>query len=195
MSAMQAPSRWFAEPDLHQLSADPSATSWLRERGSLTERLRHQWGDVAVHLLDEGLAIPLPHESARLTLAPVTLAWVRCVLLVCREQPRVYARTVIPDWNPLNPWAEVQRLGRQPLGELLFRLPDLQRSGFEWSQGWTWPHADHWTGHASAPARPEPLARRCVFVRKEAPLLLTEAFLDLPVCHPTAATIKQTNTP
>jgi chorismate--pyruvate lyase len=132
---MQAPLRWLAEPELPQLCTDPSITSWLQERGSLTERLRHQWGDVAVHLLDEGLAIPLPHESTRLNLAPATLAWVRCVLLVCREQPRVYARTVIPDWTALNPWAEVQRLGRHPLGELLFRLPDLQRSGFEWGQG------------------------------------------------------------
>jgi chorismate--pyruvate lyase len=193
--AMQAPLRWLAEPELPQLCTDPSVTSWLQERGSLTERLRHQWGDVAVQLLDEGLARPLPHESTRLRLAPATLAWVRCVLLVCQNQPRVYARTVIPDWTALNPWAEVQRLGRHPLGELLFRLPDLQRSGFEWSQGGAWPHAEHWTGRASAQPRPEPLARRCVFVREQAPLLLTEAFLDLSVCHPTAATIKQANAP
>jgi len=193
--AMQAPPRWLAEPELHQLCTDPSATRWLQERGSLTERLRHQWGHVAVQLLDEGPARPLPHESTRLRLAPGTLAWVRCVLLVCQNQPRVYARTVIPDWNPLNPWAEVQQLGRQPLGELLFRLPDLQRSGFEWGQGWVWPHAGHWTHHASAPARPEPLARRCVFVREQAPLLLTEVFLDLPIGNPTAATNQHAITP
>ena len=110
---------------------------------------------------------------------------------MCQNQPRVYARTVIPDWTARNPWAEVQRLGRHPLGELLFRLPDLQRSGFEWSQGWTWPHADHWTGHASAPTRPEPLARRCVFALEQAPLLLTEVFLDLPGSDPTAAANQQ----
>jgi chorismate-pyruvate lyase len=89
----------------------------------------------------------------------------------------------------------VLRLGRHALGVLLFRLPDLQRSGFEWSQGWTWPHADHWTGHASAPSRPEPLARRCVFLREQAPLLLTEVFLDLPTGSPTAPTNQHANTP
>jgi chorismate--pyruvate lyase len=192
---MQAPPRWLAEPELPQLCTHSNATRWLQERGSLTERLRHQWGDVAVHLLDEGLARPLLHESARLQLAPATLAWVRCVLLVCQNQPRVYARTVISNWNPANPWAEVQRLGRQPLGELLFRLPDLQRSGFEWGQGGAWPHAEHWTGHASAPPRHEPLARRCVFLREQAPLLLTEVFLDLPTGSPTAPTNQHANTP
>jgi chorismate--pyruvate lyase len=192
---MQAPPRWLTEPELPQLCTDPSATRWLQERGSLTERLRHQWGDVAVHLLDEGLARPLPHESTRLRLAPATLAWVRCVLLVCQNQPRVYARTVIPDWTALNPWAEVQRLGRQPLGELLFRLPDLQRSGFEWGHDWVWPHADRWTGQASAQPRSEPLARRCVFVREQAPLLLTEVFLDLPSSNPTDATIQPADAP
>lgn len=177
--AMQAPPRWLAEPQLPQLCTDSSTTSWLRERGSLTERLRQRWGNVAVHLLGEGLATPLRHESARLQLAPAMLAWVRCVLLVCQNQPRVYARTVIPDWTAHNPWAEVQRLGSQPLGELLFRLPDLQRSGFEWGQSVSWPHAEHWTSPASAQPQPEPLARRCVFVREQAPLLLTEVFLDL----------------
>jgi chorismate--pyruvate lyase len=185
--AMQAPLRWLAEPELPQLCTDSNVTRWLQERGSLTARLRHQWGDVAVHLLDECLACPLPHESVRLRLSPSTLAWVRCVLLVCQNQPRVYARTVIPDWSALNPWAEVQQLGRQPLGELLFRLPKLERSGFEWSQGGSWLHADRWAGQANTSAKPEPLARRCVFVREQAPLLLTEVFLGLPLAT-TAAT-------
>lgn len=186
---MPPPALWFAETELPQLCTDVTSRGWLQERGSLTERLRHQWGDVAVQLLDEGLASPLPHESARLQQAPTTPAWVRCVLLVCQNQPRVYARTVIPNWTAHNPWAEVQRLGRQPLGELLFRLPHLQRSGFEWGPGFTWPHAEHWASPAGAQTRPapEPLARRCVFVREQAPLLLTEVFLDLPVGLPGAA--------
>ena len=166
--AMQVPPRWLAEPELPRLCTHSNATRWLQERCLLTERLRHQWGDVAVHLLDEGLARPLPHESARLQLTPETPAWVRWVLLVCQNQPRVYARTVIPDWTARTPRAAVQRLGRQPLGELLFRLPNLQRSGFAWGQGFTWPHVEHWTKHASAQTRPapKPLARRGVFVRK-----------------------------
>jgi chorismate-pyruvate lyase len=73
----------------------------------------------------------------------------------------------------MNPWAQVQQLGRQPLGELLFRATDLERSAFEWCGDADWP--------APSPAadRTHVLARRCVFQRDHAPLLLTEAFLDL----------------
>lgn len=157
------------------LCTNANTRSWLLERGSLTQRLREHWGDATVQLLDEGLATPLPHEAQRLGLAPQASAWVRCVLLVCRDKPRVYARTVIPHWRPHNPWAQVQRLGQQPLGELLFRLPDLQRSTFEWAPDHPWPHREHW----QTPTAPATLARRCVFERAQAPLLLTEVFLDL----------------
>lgn len=170
---MSRPPDWLAEPDLPLLQLPAPLQGWLRERGSLTRRLHDHWGDVAVLPLQEGVAAPLPHEAQRLGWPADTPVWLRCILLVCRGQPRVYARTAIPDWGPHNPWAEVQRLGRQPLGELLFRLPDLQRSGFEWTCGLDWPHATHWP---QAMARP--VARRCVFVRGQAPLLLTEVFLD-----------------
>jgi chorismate--pyruvate lyase len=163
---------WLTEHELTQLTPDPDAASWLLERGSLTQRLREHWGDASVQLLDEGLSTPLPHETQRLGLAPDAQAWVRCVLLVCSRQPRVYARTVIPDWTPHNPWAQVQRLGQQPLGELLFRLPDLQRSAFEWNANANW-------GHLHGMQAAQPLARRCVFERAAAPLLLTEVFLGL----------------
>ena len=123
-----------------------------------------------MHLIEEGLALPLSHEAQRLGLAPNALAWVRCVELRCQGQARIHARTVIPHWSPANPWAEVQSLGRQPLGELLFSLPDLKRSAFEWAQ---WPSPQN-------PGQPQALARRCVFERAEAPLLLIEVFLYLP---------------
>ncbi|MDP2264013.1 MAG: chorismate lyase [Hydrogenophaga sp.] len=166
---------WRPEHALAQFTTDLKAASWLTERGSLTQRLREHWGDAAVHQLDEGLATPLPHEAQRLGLPADAPAWIRCVLLVCGGQLRVYARTVIPDWSPHNPWTQVQHLGQQPLGELLFRLPDLQRSAFEWTAEQLWPHTDHWP----SPDAPAPLGRRCVFVRESAPLLLTEVFLGL----------------
>lgn len=179
---MQGSAHWLHEAQLPQLCTDAPSRSWLQERGSLTERLRQQWGDVAVQLLSEGQTAPLPHEAQRLGLAPPALAWVRCVLLVCQGRPRVYARTVIPQWTPHNPWAEVQRLGQQPLGELLFRLPDLQRSRFEWACGLDWPHAAHW----QAQRPPDGVARRCVFERAHAPLLLTEVFLEAVAHQPGA---------
>ena len=176
---MTTPTLWLAEAELPRLCADAPSRDWLLERGSLTARLRDHWGDVTVRLLDEGQTVPLPHEAQRLGITPDTTTWVRCVLLVCQGRPRVYARTVIPNWGRHNPWAEVQRLGQQPLGELLFRLPDLQRSGFEWGPAQNWPHAGQWQAAGSSDA----LARRCVFARAQAPLLLTEVFLALAPAH------------
>lgn len=168
---MQERLPWLPEPALPDLTTDPLQTSWLTERGSLTARLRETWGDVSVAVIEEGLATPLPHEADRLAMPHGVVAWVRCVWLRTPGRVRLYARTVIPQWGPLNPWAQVQQLGQQPLGELLFRTPGLQRSTFEWCGDGHWPIPGG--GLAAAPAR------RCLFQRDGAPLLLTEAFLDL----------------
>ena len=137
---------------------------WLQEPGSLTGRLARQWPDVVVQVVSEGVAPPLPDEARRLALDHAAPAWVRCVRLVGGGAVRLRARTVIPHWGPDNPWAAVQRLGSRPLGELLFSLPGLQRSGFEWSSSTDPTGRDIWS-------------RRCVHTHQGAPLLLTETFV------------------
>jgi chorismate--pyruvate lyase len=173
---------WSAFGELPRLTASAELQSWALERGSLTRRLRERWADTRVQVLSEALTPPLPHESLALGLAADEAAWVRCVVLRGGERPRIYARTVIPNWHPNNPWAEVQALGEQPLGELLFTLPDLSRSDFEWALNAPWPES---LAQASAD-QPEVLARRCTFVRQRAPLLLTEVFLQLQALTPCA---------
>ncbi|MFY8126532.1 MAG: chorismate--pyruvate lyase family protein [Hydrogenophaga sp.] len=173
---------WHPANALPHLTASAELQSWALERGSLTRRLRERWADTRVQVLSEALTPPLPHEALALGLAADEAAWVRCVVLRGGERPRIYARTVIPNWHPHNPWAEVQRLGDQPLGELLFTLPDLWRSDFEWALNAPWPEA---LAQASA-VQPEVLARRCTFVRGHAPLLLTEVFLQLQAPTPCA---------
>lgn len=170
---MQNRPTWLPAHALTDLTTDPLLTSWLNERGSLTARLRETWGDVSVEVIEEGLSMPLSHEADRLAMPAGEEAWVRCVWLRCHGQARLYARTVIPQWGPRNPWVQVQQLGRQPLGELLFRATDLERSAFEWCGDADWPSPASDAAHVNA------LARRCLFRREGAPLLLTEAFLDL----------------
>lgn len=137
---------------------------WLQEPASLTVRLARQWPDVVVQVVSEGVAPPLPDEARRLVPDHPAPAWVRCVRLVGGGAVRLRARTVIPHWGPDNPWAAVQRLGSRPLGELLFSLPGLRRSGFEWSGSTDPTGRDIWS-------------RRCVHTHQGAPLLLTETFV------------------
>ena len=173
---------WHPASALPRLTASAELQSWALERGSLTRRLRQHWPDTRVQVLSEALTPPLPHEALALGLATGEAAWVRCVCLFGGGLPRIYARTVIPRWDAQNPWAEVQRLGDQPLGELLFTLPNLTRSPFEWALNAPWPEA---LAQPQA-GMPVVLARRCRFVREQAPFLLTEVFLHLPTPTPCA---------
>ncbi len=163
---------WVAQDDLGQLTASPEARSWLSERGSLTLRLRQHHPALAVRVLDEGPGGLLPDEARRLGLTPGSPAWVREVTLHAHDLELVAARSVIPHWSLANPWCEVQRLGTRALGELLFSDPALERSGFEFQLGADWRRAD------GAPVQLR-LARRCLYRRQGAALLLTERFLQI----------------
>jgi chorismate--pyruvate lyase len=134
---------------------------WLLEPGSLTQRLREHLPPVQVKPVFEGLQTPHPAEHALLHIpAPNRpTAWVREVQLLGAGQPRLWARTVISHWSAHNPWAQVQTLGQQPLGELLFVWPDIIRGPL---------HVAH---------TPMGWARYCVYHRHQAPLLLAEVFL------------------
>ncbi len=164
---------WLPEAAIASFGLERALTGWLLERGSITARLRREDASIGVRVLDEGLREPLPDEAARLGLLPGQTAWVRCITLSGDSGDRVYARSVIPNWSAGNPWHEVQQLGTQPLGELLFSDKGLWRSPFELRRLHNGPHASLWKNSPAA----APWARRCEFRRAGAPLLLMEAFL------------------
>lgn len=98
--------------------------SWLRDRGSLTVRIRAR-GDFAVRLLRQGLTIPAADEAALLGVRPGVLVWGREVALLCDGLVVAYAQTVLPcrPRGPMTLW--LARLGDRSLGSLLF-----SRTGF-----------------------------------------------------------------
>ncbi len=151
---------------------------WLQDRGSLTQKLKQQCPHFSVQRLFEGFALPLPSEAQKLNLSSQTQVWTRIVLLMCDQQPVVYARTLIPHLTPANPWQRIQNLGNQPLGELLFELPHLHRSEFEFTQTQAC-----WPACPNALSQTLTYARRNLFLQQSHPLLLTEVFLTL---HKTA---------
>lgn len=164
--------RWLSPQQLGQLTNAPEARSWLLERGSLTLRLRRQYPGLEVRIVREGLDPLLPDEAIRLALPTLSQAWVREVTLHDGSLGLLQARTVIPDWSPDNPWSELQRLGSRPLGEILFRNSGLERSEFEFTLGPGWRAPE-------TPPGSDQLARRCVYRRLGAALLLTERFLRI----------------
>jgi len=151
---------------------------WLRDRGSLTERLQAK-GSFAVRLLRQGLAMPTLDEAISLGIKRNQLAWVREVALVCDGQPVVFAHTVLP-YRPrgaLTRWFE--RLGHRSLGAVLFSHHGFARGALK-SRRLDHRHALFQPAIAAMQLKtsaPSTLwARRSLFVFRSQSVLVTEVF-------------------
>ncbi|SIO15746.1 chorismate lyase [Sulfurivirga caldicuralii] len=161
----------------HKRTDYPAALAdWLLETGSLTARLNALCGaPIRVVRQREGIGRICEHEQA--AYGPLAAkGWVREVILhhPRTDDPLLWARTYIPDFNPGNPWYELAKIGEKPLGEVLFTLQGITRSPLQ-------------TGKIFAAEKvgDPPLwhgrwGRHSRFERNEAPLILTEVFLFEP---------------
>lgn len=176
-SKLSATQFWKPSGLINRVTPLIAIQQWLKTTTSLTEKLRHICPELEVMVLSETYETPMLSETQQLGLANNEKAWVRCVVLRCQQRHLIYARTVIPNMNPNNPWQELQDLGNKPLGEILFEMPSIQRSSFEFSKNklQDWPHLNETI--AQNEMNNTSFARRSVFVQKQAPLLLTEVFL------------------
>lgn len=101
---------------------------WLLDPGSLTRRLiQESDGEFRVQVLDQGHSSSRPHERNALHLHHRAWPFVREVYLVCRGQPWVYARTLIPVDTLQGPARALTHLGSKPLGAVLFNHPRVRR--------------------------------------------------------------------
>ena len=149
------------------------ARVWLRETGSLTARLQ-QHGPTTVQLLRQGLRQPLRDELRVLRLAVGRIAPVREVVLRVQGRVAVYAHTVA-NRAALN---LLRRAGRRPLATVLFADPRVHAGPLYYRRL----DARH-PLHRAAAVRCEATvsqrlpARRALFARGAARLLVTEVFL------------------
>lgn len=190
MNPPPAAVHWLPESRLHELTHDAHWRSWLLERGSMTVRLQSCYAEVRVEVESQGLAPVLGDEAQALGLGSgldtARRTWVRQVTLWCGAQVLLQARSVVPGWAPGNAWHELAHLGTQPLGHLLFSMPDISRSPFEvaWVAAWPAPQgSDRPRAGEDAPR----LARRCVYERRGCALLLTERLWLSGGGHPPSA--------
>ena len=161
----------------------PKQSQALLYSQSLTAKLRQSCPQLEVQVLSENFERPLAQEAFALGLPPNQRAWVRCVLLHCDQQPLIYARTIIPYLVPGNPWYVLKKLGNQPLGEVLFKLKNTQRSAFKVLKitrpGYFYlPHA--FQTALNQKGQTSFWGRQSLFTQFNARLLLTEVFLQLP---------------
>lgn len=172
------PTFWKPARLIQRVTTSGTLQSWLTTQTSLTKRIRQHCEEMQVVVLSETMEIPLLDEANTLKMASNEQAWVRCVLLKCAHQNWVYARTVIPNFTPDSPWITLQKLGNKPLGEVLFEMPGVGRTPFEFSKQTlsNWPYLSQHIKDLSP--QNKGYARRSGFTQDKAPLLLTEVFLD-----------------
>lgn len=136
--------------------------SWLLDPGSLTLRLKEQSaGQFRVVVLEEGwVKRQLP---GLLQCFPASVVreqmWSRRVLLQCGDTPWVAAHSLIPVSSMEGELKRLRHLHTRPLGEFLFRNPQLRRERLELT------HVESVWG------------RRSLFQLYGKPLLVAEFFL------------------
>ena len=157
--------RWCALRRATSLHAPAPWRGWLTDRGSLTQHLLSaSEQQFRVELVSQGWQRPTLSESRALNMDPRQLAVIREVYLIGKDQPWVFARSVIPATTLTGSQRQLLQLGNRSLGTLLFRDPTMRRGPLQISQ---LPLADGNTAWA----------RRSVFHLSDKPLLVCEVFL------------------
>ncbi|HEY3595983.1 MAG TPA: chorismate lyase [Paraburkholderia sp.] len=155
----------------------PDQKDWLTRGGSLTAHLR-TLGAVKVHVTREAVALPWPDEHAALGMMPRASVWVREVVLSVDGTPFVAAHSIAPVEASMGVWQAMRRLRTRPLAELLYSDSSVARSSLV-SRRMTARHPLYrLAARAIGDACPHALlARRSVFERHGAPLMVTECML------------------
>jgi chorismate--pyruvate lyase len=150
---------------------------WLTRGGSLTAHLR-TLGAVTVEVTREAVDIPWHDEARALELTPRKPVWAREVALKVDGVPFVVAHSIVPLAHGTGVWQSMRRLRTRPLAELLYSDSSVSRSALA-SRRVTARHPLHRLASAQSDEQPHTLvARRSVFKRHDAPLMVTECMLD-----------------
>lgn len=147
---------------------------WLADSGSLTARLIAQsGGEFRVQVVRQIIGRPTLNERKVLVMKQSALALIREVILFGRNEPWVFARSILPLASLTGSLRHLRKQNSRPLGAFLFSQPQLRRSAIAVARI----NRDH----AYVPrdlAHSQPLwGRRSVFYLRQKPLLVSEVFL------------------
>ncbi|WP_277185569.1 chorismate lyase [Caballeronia sp. BR00000012568055] len=159
-----------------RITPPPSLTDtqkdWLTRGGSLTAHLR-TLGAVTVDVTREAVDTAWRDEYAALRATPRTPMWTREVALKVDGVPMVVAHSIVALEHSIGVWQSIRRLRTRPLAELLYSDSSVSRSMLV-NRRITARHPLH----RLTDTRNTLVARRSVFERHGAPLMVTECMLD-----------------
>lgn len=151
--------------------------SWLAGEGSLTARIRQRCGAFQLRRVTQHIGAALPDERSSATLSDRQGVLVREILLMNGDEVLVFAHSVVARRHLMGPWRGLRSLGGRPLADMLYADRQVSRAPLRYCQlSAVDPLSIRL--HKVLPDTPLPLwARRSVFKRHGAPLLVTEVFL------------------
>lgn len=159
------------------IGAEPRLSAWLKDRGSLTQRISQRCKDFRVEPLATGRDRVPYDEAALLNEPPFTNFYTRDVLLVADNAPVVFAHSAVACRHLNGTWHSLQHLGNRSLGTLLFTHPRVIREPLTFC-ALKPSHPLHRRTVETTGTSPARLwARRSLFTLNGAPLLVTEVFL------------------
>jgi chorismate--pyruvate lyase len=127
--------KWRNANVLSATQFDQQIWQWLKDDESLTQRLIDvSNGRFSIDLLQQEVTIPIWHEQDCLGQSHHLAATVREVSLNVIDQPIVLARSVIPLSLIRKHQNGLTNLGRQPLGQLLFKEGKVRISRRQFTQ-------------------------------------------------------------
>ncbi|WP_284244526.1 chorismate--pyruvate lyase family protein [Thalassotalea insulae] len=156
--------------------------NWLLEPSSLTARLKKHCSVFEVEVLGQQVEICQPDEATDEVPAGQEVL-VREVILHCDHRPYVFARSLLPLSSLTGAEKELANLGNQPLGQVIFNHPNLQRKSIQVAEFNRHSSVAHLARHYQLPVIHTMWGRRSVFVIDNKPLIVAEVFLPQSVAY------------
>lgn len=157
----------------HQLPGT-AMQDWLGDSGSLTARLIAQSGGVfKVQVVRQIIGRPTLNERQVLGMKHPALALIREVILHGRNDPWVFARSILPLTSLTGSLRHLRKQNNRPLGAFLFSQPQLRRSAIAVARI----SRDHAYVPIHLVNNQSLWGRRSVFYLQQKPLLVSEVFL------------------
>jgi len=175
MSGHHTRLRWCNQKRCFSSELNTEVKSWLFDSGSLTTRLINFCdGIFSVKVLSVKRATPTPDEVKALKLKTRSQSIIRQVLLLCDDQPVVYARTIIPISSLRGSLRGIVLLGNKSLGAVLFADRKMLRKPVEITLLKASHKCHAWTRYKGNKSI---WGRRSVFILKNQEILVSEFFL------------------
>lgn len=165
---------WVSPAEAPKLEA--LLNNWLTDTGSLTERLQANCRQFQVKLLAQGVSDIFPNEAQLLygkVKVPVETTEVREVLLMADDTPWVFARSLMPQSFLREKMRDLQHIGEQPLGKIIFNDPRFERQKFQLTQMPSSMLPSEWRAEREMTL----WGRRSLFTFEDTQMMVAEIFL------------------